>query len=88
MGFFKQEHWSGFSFLPPGDLPYAGIKPTSPVSLALQVDSLPSEPSGKHTKSSVHVNFTRVNFSAAADQLLLMWLSSLLLPICGTLLKL
>ena len=30
---------------PPGDLPKPGIKPTS---LALQVDSLPSEPPGKY----------------------------------------
>ena len=28
-------------FPPPGDLPDPGIKPTSPVSLALQADSLP-----------------------------------------------
>ena len=34
--------WLAFS--PPGDLPDLGIKPTSPVSLALQADSLPSEP--------------------------------------------
>ena len=30
--------------LPPGDLPYPGIKPVSP---ALQADSLPSEPPGQ-----------------------------------------
>ena len=33
--------------LPPGDLPDPGIKPMSPVSAALQADSLPAEPSGK-----------------------------------------
>ena len=38
MGFLRQEHWSGLSFLSPGDLPDPGIEPTS---LALQVDSLP-----------------------------------------------
>ena len=32
---------------PPGDLPDPGIKPMSPVSPALQADSLPAEPSGK-----------------------------------------
>ena len=37
MGFSKQEYWSGFPFLSPGDLPYAGIKPGSP---ALLVNSL------------------------------------------------
>ena len=35
MGFSRQEHWSGLPFLPPGDLPDPGIKPTSPVSPAL-----------------------------------------------------
>ena len=38
MGFPRQEYWSGLPFPPPGDLPDAGIKPTS---RALQVDSLP-----------------------------------------------
>ena len=31
----------GLAFPPPGDLPHPGIKPTSPVSPSLQVDSLP-----------------------------------------------
>ena len=46
MEFSRQKYWSGlpFSFL--GDLPNPGIKPWSP---ALQGDSLPSEPPGKHT---------------------------------------
>ena len=43
-GIFRQEYWSGLLFPSPGDLPNPGIKPRSP---ALQVDSLPSEPSGK-----------------------------------------
>jgi len=34
-------------FPPPEDLPDPGIKPTSSVSPAFQVDSLPAEPSGK-----------------------------------------
>ena len=29
MGFSRQEHWSGLSFLPPGFLPDPGIKPVS-----------------------------------------------------------
>ena len=45
VGFFRQEYWSGLPFLPPGDLPDPGIKPVSPVSPALQADSLPTEPS-------------------------------------------
>ena len=38
----------GCHFLPPGDLPDPGIEPRLPVSPALQADSLPAEPSGKH----------------------------------------
>ena len=41
MGFSRQEHWSGLPCPPPGDLPNPGIKPTSPVSPALQADSFP-----------------------------------------------
>ena len=42
MGFPRQEYyWSGLLFLPPGDLPDPGIEPTSPVSPAWQVGSLP-----------------------------------------------
>ena len=42
MGFSRQEYWSGLPFPPPGDLPNPGIEPTSPVSPALQADSLPA----------------------------------------------
>ena len=45
MGFPRQEYWSGLPFLPPGDLPNPGIEPRSP---ALHVESLPTEPPGKH----------------------------------------
>ena len=38
MGFPRQEYW--LSFPSPGDLPNPGIEPTSPVSPALQADSL------------------------------------------------
>ena len=41
MGFSRQEYWSGLPFPPPGDPPDPEIKPTSPGSPALQVDSLP-----------------------------------------------
>ena len=46
MGFLRQEYWNGL-FPPPGDLPNPDIEPESPVSPALQADSLPTEPSGK-----------------------------------------
>ena len=38
MGLSRQEYWRGFSFPPPGDLLYPGIKPTSST---LQADCLP-----------------------------------------------
>ena len=38
---------AGLPFPPPEDLPNPGVKPASPVLPALQVDSLPAEPSGK-----------------------------------------
>ena len=45
--FSGKEYWSGLPHLPPGDLSYLSIEPTSPVSPALQVDSLPAELLGK-----------------------------------------
>ena len=32
MGLSRQEYWSGLPFTPPGDLPYPGVKSTSPMS--------------------------------------------------------
>ena len=49
MGFSRQEYWSGFPCPPAGEHPNSGIKPMSPASPALLVDSLPPEPSGKPT---------------------------------------
>ena len=51
-GFSRQEYWSGYPFLSPGDLPDSGIKPRSP---ALQANSLLSEPPGKPMRSSFHL---------------------------------
>ena len=47
MGISRQEYWSGSPCPPPGDLPDPGNEPASPVSPALRVDSLPTEPPGK-----------------------------------------
>ena len=44
LGFYRQEYWSGLPFPSLGDLPHPGIKLRS---LALQEDSLSSEPPGK-----------------------------------------
>ena len=41
MGFSRQEYWSGLPCPPPGHLPNPGIKPVSPASPALEMDSLP-----------------------------------------------
>ena len=40
MGFSRQEYWSELPFPSPGDLSDPGIEPMSPVSPALQADSL------------------------------------------------
>ena len=48
MGFSRQEYWRGLPFPYPGDLLVQGLN-LHLLSLALQTDSLPSEPSGKHT---------------------------------------
>ena len=51
-----QEYWSVLPFLPPGDLPHTEVKPTSPISLALQADSN-AEPLWKPIHTSVpHIN--------------------------------
>ena len=50
MRFSRQEYWSGLLCPHPGDLPNPGIKLTSPVSPALQGDSLPLS----HLRSPVY----------------------------------
>ena len=47
-GFSRQEYWSGLPCLPPEDLPNPGIEPTSVMSPALEVDSLPLAPPGNY----------------------------------------
>ena len=47
MGFFKQDYWSGLLFPSPEDLLNSGIEPMSPVSPALQADSLALAPPGQ-----------------------------------------
>ena len=57
MGFSRQKYWSGLLFPPPGDLPDPEIEPVSPVSPALQVDSLPTETLGKPVSKSLEHQF-------------------------------
>ena len=45
-GISQAKHWSELPFLSPEDLPDPDIEPTSPVSPALQEDSLPLESPG------------------------------------------
>ena len=52
MVYSKQEYWSGLPVPSPGDLPRPGIEPRS---LALQADSLPSEPPGKPSLPNLFV---------------------------------
>ena len=56
MGFSRQEYWSGLPFPSPGDLPDPGIEPRSP---ALQVDSLPTELSGKPLSETQELKVTK-----------------------------
>ena len=52
MGFSRQEYWSGFPCLPPGDLPNPGIKLGS---TALQVDPLSVKLPGKPSESLIQI---------------------------------
>ena len=47
MGFSRQEYWSGLPLPSPGDPPYQGIKPTSPVSPSFAGGFFITEPPGK-----------------------------------------
>ena len=46
IGFIRQEYWSGLPFPPPGDLPFSGIEPESPVSPELAGRFFTTEPPG------------------------------------------
>ena len=54
--FSRQEYWSGLPFPSPGDLPSSGMEPWSP---ALQADSIPAEPPGKHVCNMCIYNIIR-----------------------------
>ena len=47
LGFSRQEYWNRLPCPPPGDLPDPGVEPVTPMSPALQADSLSAEPSEK-----------------------------------------
>ena len=54
MDFSRQEYWCGLPCPSPGYLPGPGIKPTSPMSPALQADFLSTEPPGKPLKKRLY----------------------------------
>ena len=70
-GFSRQEYWSGLPFPPPGDLPNPGIKPASPVSPALQADSLPLSQRGSSAWCLWRVNYSWYVFTVKNNSLLL-----------------
>ena len=56
-GIFRQEYWSGLSFLSPGDLPHPGIDPMSLASPALSggfFTTVPSERATLHLQILLH----------------------------------
>ena len=59
-GFSRQEYWSGFPFLPPGDLPDPEMEPASP---ALKADSLPLSNVG------IHLQRRRLGFDPLQEEM-------------------
>ena len=74
MGFPRQEYCSGLPRPPPGDLSDPGIKPMSPVSPALQVDSWPTESVGKpplyRLLAEIFFDFLFVDYPALLEQMM------------------
>ena len=54
MGFSRQEHWSGLSCPPSGDLPDPVFKPAAHVSPALTFKFFTTEPPGKPFDTYIH----------------------------------
>ena len=61
VGFPEQEYWSGLPFPSPGDLPDSGIEPTSPVTPALQTDSLPLSHQGSLEQANPQIKSKQVS---------------------------
>ena len=74
MEFSRQEYWSELPCPSPGDLPDPGIEPGSPV---LQVNSLPTEPTGKPNRL---LNFVKY-FSVSVERIIFFSLYSLVVVI-------
>ena len=67
MGFSRQEHWSRLPCPPSGDLPHAGIEPTSPASPALKADSFTVPPRKPPHCQSHHENGDALRSKLQAD---------------------
>ena len=63
MGFSRPEYWNELPWPPSGYFPDPGIKPTSPVALALLVDSLPLSHQGSPTFPNMLCKFNSVIYS-------------------------
>ena len=74
MEFSRQEYWSELPCPSPGDLPDPGIEPGSPV---LQVNSLPTEPTGKPNRL---LNFVKY-FSVSVEMIIFFSLYSIVVVI-------
>ena len=61
MGFFRQEYWNVLPFPPPGDLPYPGIKTSSPVLAGgFFTTEPPGEPMYIYTHTHTHTHSPRL----------------------------
>ena len=85
MGFARQEYWSQLPCPPPEDFPNPGIKAASPVTLAWQEDSLPTEPPGKPSREK-GIAFNRLSKEARAQENKngWFWFSRQVIPRCWT----
>ena len=79
MEFSRQEHWRGLPFPSPEDLSDPGIQPRS---LALQVDSLPSEPPGGHFGFFSFFYFCSMGFRDTVEYVFA-WITAFILLACG-----
>ena len=76
-GTSQQEYWNGFPFPLSGDIPHPGIKPSSPMSPALQVDSLLLSHQGSPQRKLLGSNKYSMSWSVVVT-----WVSVYIHKIC------
>ena len=79
-GFSRQEYWSGLPCPPPGDLPDPGIEPKSPLSPALQADSLLLSHQGSPFKYTVPPINSVMSWETYAQNVQMLYLRPCLWP--------